>query len=266
MPSDQVRGKPNTRSGSTNIDCQCSCQSDLRDIKNYIKEINEKLQIMHELKDTVLALENTVTFISAQYDTLTKLSEEQKMTIQDLNNEVMRLKDRNLSNEKSIKSLTEKINYSDQYSRKNNLEIHGLHEVPNEDCKDIVIQLAKKLELPIEKADVDVAHRLTSLQKKTAPVIIAQFINRNKRDMFIQKKKICITDNTFPGTSIGTTAYFNENLSPYYKNLYRLTRIRARETNFQFVWFKNCKLFVRRNAEAPVMRINSEEDFEKFMS
>lgn len=267
MPTEPGRKRHDTRSGSSvdTVEGNCSHQQEIYEIKKMLENITNKLQVLDSLTTTVQNLEKTVTFISSQYDTIYQASEDNKTKVQNLNIELNKLNEANIKNVASIKLLTDQVNSLEQYSRNNNIEIHGLEESPNEDCKEKVLYLANKLNIPITKTDIDVAHRIKSSNNRSPKIIIAQFSSRTKRDLFMQKRRYCLIDNHLPGTTTGTTIYFNENMSPFYKNLYRLTRIQAKAQNFQYVWFKNSKLFIRRNAESPTIRINSEEDIFKHM-
>lgn len=263
MTGDQGRAKPNTRSGSSTADSECA--TEMREIKRQLEEINKKLFLLTDLKQTVEKLEASVSFISSQYDSIVNISEQYKKQINELDKEVLNSKNINIKNEIEIRKLTDKINFIEQYSRNINIEVHGINEVQNEDCKELVLNLAKTLEIQVTESDVDVAHRLSSVNKKQPRPIIAQFSSRTKRDLMLHKKKLVITDSSVPGTSIGTTIYINENISPYYKNLYKLTRNQAKISNFQFVWFKDSKLLIRKNSNSRVHRINSEDDINKYM-
>lgn len=270
MPADQGR-KPSTRSGSSTNEVmadKCMCSQDIREIKKYLENINKKLELLAELKHTVEGLEKTVSFISTQYDEIIAKNENNNKEMQKLKTQIITLDSINTNNEKQIKLLNEKLSNAEQYSRSSNVEIHGINEKPNENCKDLVVKLAQKLNLPIENCDVDVAHRITSSQKNHPKPIIAQFLSRTKRDLLLQKKKLCVTDMSLPVSSVGSTVYINENISPYFKNLYRLAKTASNNSTrkFQYIWFKNSKLFIRKNPGSPIHRILCEDDINRYIT
>lgn len=271
MAGEQHRRKPDTRSGSSNStnseaeSNKCSCQKEVHEIKIFLEALNNKFKVIENCHETVTALEKSVNFISSQYDTLIKISEENNSRMNEMSKEIQNLRTNNEINELKIKKLLEKTNQLEQYSRNANLEIHGLKLINDTDPKDLVMKLAEKINVPIAYNDVDIIHPMHSRSPNKHQVLLAQFSTRSKRDLLLSKRKYCITDNSFPGNTIGTTVYFNENMTTYYKHLHYLTKIQAKESNFKFVWFKNGKLFTKKNESSPAIIINNEEDIKKHL-
>lgn len=181
----------------------------------------------------------------------------------EINNNQKVIKDLIIKNEdkdNQIRTLTYQIGQHEQYTRNKNVEIHGIPIQDSENCKNIVKCVLQELQVDIKIEEIDVAHRVYNKNPNSTPSIIAQFSTRTKRDTIIAKKSLIVTNRNLPGVEIGQKIYISENLTPYNKNLLRLTKIKARESNYKYVWFKNNKLLVREKDNSPVLRINSELD------
>lgn len=142
---------------------------------------------------------------------------------------------------------------AEQYSRRNNIEIHGVKQVANENLTHIIESIAVKLDLPPPKdQSVEAVHRLHSKEGKTAPILV-RFSERNTRDMWIKKRVTLRSEGI----------YINENLTKLLKSLFWSTRTRAKEKQYKFVWVRNGKIFVRQKEGASVIRVESEKDLSK---
>ena len=60
----------------------------------------------------------------------------------------------------------------EQYTRKFNLKIHGIPEKNDENPEDIVLDLAKLMEIDLTYDDIDIIHRLNKGQKSPRPIIV----------------------------------------------------------------------------------------------
>ena len=58
-----------------------------------------------------------------------------------------------------------KIDELEQYDRRQNLELQGVPEMPNEDVTQITMKLASLIGVDSDKEEISIAHRLP--QKKT---------------------------------------------------------------------------------------------------
>lgn len=229
-------------------------------------DLTQKVNDLLTLKTEISELTHAVNFMSDNYDKLFKELENNKKEIISVKQEVENLKKDNEEKNNIIYEMKEQVEQLEQYSRNQNVEITGIKQVPDEDCKQIVLKIAQELNVDININDIDVAHRTYSYNKKYPPSIVARMVTRTKRDELITKKPLVILNNNIPGTAIGSKVYVSEHLTSANKNLMRLAKIRAREVNYKFVWFKYNKLLVRKEYNTPVIRIFNEEDILKKIS
>lgn len=235
-------------------------RKELQDIKDMLKGINSNISRMD---GKLNELEKSVQHFSDAYDEVLSELSGCRSEVVNLNKTVLLLKSDISNKDAEIADLKSAVQSLEQYSRVRNIEIHGVKEVTNENCRALVAAIAKEVNVEMDLRELDVAHRVPSINKNVPRPIVAQFLSRTKRDELLSKRLLVITNNNIPGLQVGAKVFLNEHLSPYSKNLLRLAKIRARETGFRYVWFRSGKLFVREDDGKPVVRINDEKDIDK---
>lgn len=227
------------------------------------QSVEKFMQQVQKMQTEVDSLKKSMDFMSGSYDEIFKSNKKYEGKIKELTEEVTLLKTR--CNNKD--NLLLKFENLDQYHRNRNLEIHGVPETQNEDCINIIVNIAKEHNIAIERDDIDVAHRLKKTNGRTPPAIIAQFKTRQQRNLLLAKKKLTILNNrNIPVTQIGDNIYINENLSPYFKNIFVKAKIYAREHGYRYVWVRNGKIFIKQNENSTSTVLYREEDLDKLCS
>ena len=69
--------------------------------------------------------------------------------------------------DKTIHDLEDKYDDIEQYSRKFNLEIHGIPERKEEDITQIILDLAETIDAGVREEDIDICHRLYKAEGTT---------------------------------------------------------------------------------------------------
>lgn len=219
-------------------------------VKNCLKDLEKQLK---SIDDKFKILEDSQAFISNQYDDLdikinTILSLQTKVNVLEatLNEKDLR-----------IRQLEQRLAKQEQYSRRNQLEIRQADQKENENVEDLVISIAKKLDVNLMKTDIEAAHRLKSAPGKT-PAIIVQTSSRKMRDQILNQKKKIITNNDIFGNGSGRI-YIGESLCPYYKNLLWKAKCTAKITDFKYVWWNGKGVMMRKEDNSKPINIESEE-------
>lgn len=161
-----------------------------------------------------------------------------------------------------IQQLQAGLNDSEQYSRRSNMEVHGLPSSPLENLSSWVGDLAHKLAIPdFHPSSVVAVHRLPTRGNKAPPVLI-RFASVRVRDAWMAAKgrlRSLIAEKSVP------QLFFNENLTRANSELFWKARTRAKERHFRFVWLKNGRIFAKREEGAPIVRIAQPNDLEKMI-
>ena len=74
--------------------------------------------------------------------------------------------------------------YLEQYTRKFNLEIRGIPEKRDEWPEEIVLGLAKLMEIDLTYDDIDITHRLNKGRKSPRPIIVRFSNYYSKEQMY----------------------------------------------------------------------------------
>ena len=101
-----------------------------------------------------------------------------------------RLKTENDKLKRQIQMLSLKNDDLEQYSRKENVRIHGFPETDdNEDKVTLVVNLVQKVGVQIDEKHISVAHRLPGNRYAKKPrTIIVKFVRRTTKNNLMRKK------------------------------------------------------------------------------
>lgn len=218
--------------------------------ESLLAEMNNKLTLM---SNEMTEIKETVSFMSEKYD---RILEELK--------DFKKIKANYFVLEKKVEFLENKINDLEQYSRNKNLELKGIEETPNENLKGIVVKLASKMGVEnISESSIDVIHRVDNRTNREPKDIIVQFNNRTSRNLFLEKKKERVYSNEVSKGRKDNVIYINEQMTPQTKQIFWETKNMCKEKNYNYVWFREGKIFVRKAQGTKAIRIKSMEDIKK---
>ena len=102
------------------------------------------------------------------------------------------LKDQVSSSVNDLKLVQKSLNDIEQYTRRDCVEIRGIplpEDSQVEDTNDIVLQLSRKMAIPLERNDISVYHRIPSSRASVDPVIILKFVRREIRESLYWARK-----------------------------------------------------------------------------
>ena len=139
-----------------------------------------------------------------------------------------------------IQQLKRRIDYMDQYYRRNSLLLHGYKNIPKKlfgymFCEWVAEQINTfpMLAFPISPAEIDCAHPMPTVSGKT--VIIVKFVRRAVRDEIFYKKK-------FLKHRVGPKISVTEHLTAANLGLLNEAKKIVESKN---VFSKNCKVYAK---------------------
>ena len=141
---------------------------------------------------------------------------------------------------------------TDQYSRKETIEIHGIDEnLPDNETEDKVIEMLnaiKENEDPaFTKEDIHACHKL-----KNKKVVICKFVSRRRMRSSINNRKK-LKNKDLSGIGIRGKVVIYESMSFHYKNLHwRCTQLKKAGI-IKDSWFYNGKYKIRVGDNEPVV-------------
>jgi uncharacterized protein YoxC len=216
--------------------------------------INEKLQ----------ELQNSVHYISNQYDELIKSTNKIILDHKNMQVECEQLRT-------TVSGMSQRIDQLEQYLRNNNLEIQGVPEHKNENIVSIVNKIANVVSLKLEDTDILNSTRVAHKNKdiKTPRAIVVQLRSVRCRDEFYSA--VSRYNKKHPKSKLGSSLlglsgpsvpiYVSEHLSPTNKSLHAAARARAKELTYKFVWVRNGRIFMRKDETSPFVHIKSQKTF-----
>ncbi|CAN7994320.1 unnamed protein product [Ixodes hexagonus] len=221
-----------------------------------IVQTNKK---MTEVLTRIENIEKKLNLQSAQHDTTIQKLDSQEKTIESieksanlLSKQTKEIEQLAFDNDARIKDLEWAVENMEQYSRRRNIEIHGIAPHVHEDLPTILKNLATRLDLPPPEPDkIEAMHRLRA-RDKVAPIIV-RFNDRSERDRWVSKRTALKADHIF----------INENLTKLQKWLFWNAKECAKERGYSFVWMRNGKILVRQREGSAVIRIDREDDLNK---
>ncbi|CAN7946177.1 unnamed protein product [Ixodes pacificus] len=131
--------------------------------------------------------ETSLNSLSTQQDEILSRLGSLEKTIHGLQKKTSELEGEIAKRDAEIRKLKTAVDKAEQYSRRQNVEIHGITQQPNEDAMKVIKEIAVKLKLPeLTDEAVEAVHRLRAKEGKTPPLLV-RFTERKMRDIWIQK-------------------------------------------------------------------------------
>ena len=221
-----------------------------RALRNLYKELQRSLEF-HVSK--VESLETKNKELEIEVKSLKRAVRAAEDQIDGLNEEIDELGS-------DLGSAINQIDDLEQYTRKHNLEIHGISESPEENVADKVIKLAKLVNVHITNNDIDICHRMSARRTDAHKPIIVRFKSyRAKSELYKARKhlKSVSLKNYFNNTG---AVYINENLTNYRRDLFANVRKFKKDHKWQSAWTVDGKIFIRKSQDDYAIRIYEAED------
>ena len=163
--------------------------------------------------------------------------------------------------DKTIHDLEEKYDDIEQYSRKFNLEIHGIPERKEEDITQIIFDLADTIDADVREEDIDICHCLYKAEGKARPIIVKFTNYDSKYEMYSKRLRLRKVDNR---EKFGVERVFiNENLTSRRALLYSKVRKKVKDNSAWNTWTMDGKIFLRKSPTGRPIRIKAEDDINK---
>ena len=242
-------------------------------------DLSEIWKVLNNIQANTNKLLEEHKVIREQYNDLQKSLEFHITKMEDLATENKKLKSEVNSLKKSLSQANEErdqlyvdlgtaINQIDdleQYTRKHNLEIHGIPEQTDENLAEQVITLGKALNVTIRGDDIDICHRLFTgrNRSKPKPIIVRFKSYRAKKELYGARKSLKNKNlnQIFQGAGI---VYINENLTRMRRELFAEVWRRKKSKQWHSAWTIDGKIFMKISLADQPVRIYSQEDLDRF--
>ena len=246
-------------------------ESNVEMLKSKMEDMQGEIKSLRDGADEILG---SISYISSEYDDFSAkfnkmLGEFQKLAREDEHNQGR------------LEEVEKHLDQLEQYGRRENLEIHGVPQMRNENTKHIVKSIAKCLNVNLNDSHISTSHRLVQNHKLIPEIrqdknpnsdfnyrqpqpIIVRFSNRDMKNELFRNRKL-LQFNQELKALFGSTSKitFNENLTDQRRRLFNTAKLAKRELNYQFLWTTQGQIRLRKNSESRTINIRSLSDLNK---
>ncbi|CAG4964370.1 unnamed protein product [Colias eurytheme] len=267
------RSRPNASDDSNPV-TEASLQKILDSFKSDMTEVIQNAVTkavcdkFSTLTKQISDFHESLTFLNDQYEAL-------KLHVKENDNIMTNLTKENATLVITVKDLTSRLAYTEQHLRESNLEINGIPENRSENLSNCLNQLAKVVNADIKDDDIMQVTRIAKINKDDGRprAVVAKLRSPRHRDILlaaVQKYNKCNSDDKLSTHHLGIggtnkPVYVAEHLTPANKILHATARLKAKETNYKFVWVRNGKIFVRKNETSQALQIRCLDSIKKMV-
>lgn len=234
----------------------------IHDLHPKVDALLSMKQVVDTMQDSLNALQESVNFVSAQYDSLVTTAKSQDHTIKAMQLELSALRSSTAEQALEIHRLKSYQNDKEQVDRLSNMEIHGIPLKTQENIRDIMSDLAEKIEVEdFQAGHVMSAHRLPARPARPAaiPPIMVRFSSVALKERWMScRGKL----GSLPSDGSHPRIYFNDNLTDSNRKLFWMARTRGKEKNFKFIWVRHGKIFAKQSQGSTTLHITNTEALE----
>lgn len=253
-------------------------QSSMDELKASTASSNEELKRLtsatSEMKSVMEGLRAECTGVKEKVEAVAQEVLEVKEAIDFTATEISMLKEKDNVLHTEIHKLRHELlevkvnmNNSEQRERFNNLEIRGLPESKSEELSATLALIAEHAGVALTPQDVVHITRVQPRQSINGRprVVVAKLKLRILKDNIISgiRKARGLTTKDLGIHGKPVPVYVSDHLTPTNKALLRRCKELAAAREYQYVWVKNCRIYVRKNAASQCFMVNSEIDFQK---
>jgi hypothetical protein len=176
------------------------------------------------------------------------------------------LKNENRLLHNKIADLANKLEESEQYSRRNVLEIYGVPERREEDVTKIVQDIGDSLGVKLDTGAIDCCHRLKKRINRPTSGIIVRFVRRSDAaGMLEARRKVGSLSSKKLGFQEDSPIFVNQSLTESRRKIFARARALKRSGGLKHLWIDPVgRIKARKVDGGQVFVLNSESDFEKF--
>jgi len=232
-----------------------SIQALRTDMSQQFKTVNENVT---SVKTDLAGVKATIDNLQSSINNLTAENAARKLECEALVEENKQLT-------RQVNELNWEVQDLQQYSRRDNIEIQGVPYSNNENVYAILNEIAKLIKIPFNREEISIAHRIPNGSQRRHPTIIVKFISRWVKNSWMAAAKKCDLLNAaqLHDSWESTSIFMNDHLTAANKQVLGYARKQMRERKLSHAWTRDCRIYVRRNAEGPVKLVRSVKEVDE---
>lgn len=227
--------------------------------KQMMQEMFQKFS--KSIEDKLSEFQRSVQYNSDLMDEFNKTFTDMKKSFDSIQTRQDILEKENVELKRLVREMKIQMMESEQKFLGKNLEINGIPEMITEPQK-IMDVLCKRADLnPIKGNEFKLERAKTGNPSKTKAVLI-KFESEITRDAILKQckaRRLKLADFTGKTGDI-QPVYVNAQLTPMNKKLFFEANILRKENKFEFLWFQDNKILMKKDKNSKVIPIYSKED------
>ncbi|KAJ2949076.1 hypothetical protein O0L34_g6015 [Tuta absoluta] len=235
---------------------------DSQDNDKILRDIQRKCNGITSLKKQLQEIKLSMNLLSDKYDTLLAEHDKSKEKNFALEKTVDNVSNKCIYLEKCNLALQQTLQGYEQSTRKHNLEIVGVEQLPDENVKEIVTKIGGLID--VSSDDIEWVRRNQPRKQGTkAPTITVGFKNSGteSRDAWLAKRRKLadVTSKMITSGNNDDKVYINEDLSKSIRTLLWNTKKKLHGV-YRFTWVINGKVLVKKAEGDKAVWVRSEAD------
>lgn len=153
------------------------------------------------------------------------------------------------------------IDTQEQQKLENNIIVSGIEQKDGENTNEIIIEMAKSLNINISNDDIENSQRSNKIENNSGlpPEIMVKFKNSDiKVKIMINKKSKKLNTNMFDINKIDVTHrafYINEQLVKTRQFIYKKARDARKNDQIKYAWVRNGEIYVRKTDTSKIIKL-----------
>lgn len=232
----------------------------LKDIQKHVKSIPGLVKQLDSIK-------HSMSLLSEKYDSLLAEHEQSKGRIHKLEKTVEHLNNKCIYMEKNQVVLEQKIHDYEQSTRKHNIEIVGIEQLPDESVKDIVSKVGQMIQVSTQ--DIEWVRRNQPRKQgiKSASIVVGfKTSGTESRDAWLlERRKLAdVTSDKITGGTSKNKIYINEDLTKTTRTLLWNTK-KELHNIYKYIWVSKGKILLKKNDGEKTIWVRSEQDISNLL-
>ncbi|CAK1584076.1 unnamed protein product [Parnassius mnemosyne] len=233
-----------------------------QDYTKILKDIQLKVAAIPGFKKQLDSITQSLSMLSDKYDILIVEHEQSKDKIHKLEKTIADVSNKSVYLQKQNTALEQKLHEFEQASRKNNIEIVGIEQLPGENVTEIVSKIGDIIN--VSSSDKEWARRTRSRKESTKPSsIIVGFktTGTRSRDSWLSQRRNLseTTSNMITNGSALNKIYINEDLTKTTRALLWCTK-KQLQGIYKYIWVSNGKILVKKCEGEKAICVRAESD------
>lgn len=233
-----------------------------------LKDIQIKVATLPTFKKQLDSITQSLSMLSDKYDTLIVEHEQSKQKILKLEKTYASVNNKCVNLQKQNIALEQKVHEFEQASRKHNIEIVGIEQLPGENVKEIVAKIGDVID--VNSSDIEWARRTRPPRENSKPAsIIVGFktAGTGSREAWLaQRRKLMDTTSDMITSGVAKNKiYINEDLTKTTRALLWNTKKQLLSI-YKYIWVSNGEVLVKKAEGEKAICVRAESDISDLLN